>query len=269
MAKKKAKKNQGKGTRSYTVAEVGDKYCVVRGGEPIGTPMGNPLRTIFRDLAEEVAEDVEQHGLDPTAAVSMYACLCSCLDFIPLIGMQNVILDTLPAIHEDPVLHMSADPEIMFIQMAAYEQPYFAEHGLRQKTPEDVVGWAGREMATWSPQEVIVVQLAGAIIHSPLMGMALAQDQANLDTAAFGFCGKFWEHRMKEMQGICFGAFPDFFPNGMDEAFCDTVCLTDENGEESAEPVSDTFGRKCGVVKALDVWRRFAAYGRKQRLRVS
>jgi hypothetical protein len=73
--------------------------------------MGHPLRTTFKDLAEEMVEDLERNGPDPTAGVSMYNCLCSCVDFGSMLGKEGLISDALPAFLRDPVLHRSADPE--------------------------------------------------------------------------------------------------------------------------------------------------------------
>lgn len=256
-------KFRNKSTPRYTVARDGDEYHILHGDKPVATPMGNPLRTIFKDLAEEMTEDLERQGPDPTAGVSMYNCQCSCLDFA---GIESKAMNAAISLREDPVLHMSADPEIMFTQMAAYTQPYFDENKLREKNSKDLEYWVVEAMLSWSMHEVMVVELARVHIRSPLIGMALAQNKANLEAAAFGFCGKFWKHKMNNQGGICIGSIPEFYPNRPNKEFCDTVCLSERN--EAMPPTKaylDRFRRKCGAVIAFDVWRRFAAYGRNQR----
>ena len=255
----------GLSRETYTVAEDGEGFLILEDGEPVATPMGHPLRTRFRDLAEEIADDLERQGPDPTAGVSMYTSLCSCLDFGLAVGRQELIDNALPALRDDPVLRTSADPEIMFTQMAAFAQPYFAEQRVREMGREELLDWAAKEMAAWSMQEIMVVQLAGAHVRSPLMGMALAQDGANLETAVFGFCGKFWAHQRQGMVGIFYGPVPRYYPQRADESYCEEVCLAwvDAEGEESFPA---DFREKCGMVLAFDVWRRFAAFGRWQRL---
>jgi hypothetical protein len=170
-----------KSVPAYTVAEDGGKFYIVHGGEEVTTPMGNLLRTVFRDLAQEVAEDLERNGADPTAGTSMYVCLCSLSDFGTRAGKDSLIASSLAGLRDDPILHTSADPEVMSIQIPAYAQPYFQENAVRGRTPEDLVRWTATEMASWSMEEIMAVQLAAAHIDSPLMGMALAQDKAFRD----------------------------------------------------------------------------------------
>lgn len=257
----------GQSRETYTVSQDGEEFLILEYGEPVATPMGQRLRTRFQELAEEIADDLERQGPDPTAGVSMYTCLCSCLDFGLAVGRQELIDNALPALRDDPVLHTSADPEIMFTQMAAYAQSYFSEHGVREMLAGELVRWARKEMAPWSMQEIMVVQMVGAHIGSPLMGMALAQDKVSLEPAAFGFCRMFWAHRMEGLRGIVLGGLPGFYPQRADESYCEDVCLAavDEADGDASAPAD--FLEKCGVVLAFDVWRRFAAYGRLQRLR--
>jgi hypothetical protein len=97
------------------------------------------------------------------------------------------------------------------------------------------------------------------------MGMALAQDKASLEAAAIGFCGKFWQQKVSRLGGNWLGGVPEFYPDRMDENFCETVCLADTK-KKPTKASRDRFRRSCGVVIAMDVWRRFAAYGRNQRI---
>ena len=254
-------------SETYVLVQDGNEFNITENDKLLETPMGNPLRTSLKNLAVEIVLELEQKGQDVTDEGSMYTCLCSCLDFAPLVGLEGLIKNSLPAIPEDPVLHTSADPEIMFIQREAYSQPYFIENGLLQMKSNEIKEWARKEMATWSLQEVMVVQLAGAHFRSPLIGMALAQDKINMDSAALAFCGKFWEHRMRNISGICIGSYPDFYPTKIDEMFCNEVCLRNSEGDEPRTFTCDDFHHKCGVVISIDAWRRFATYGRNQRIK--
>lgn len=253
--------------RRYVVKQDGDHYCVVREGHIVTTPRGNPLRTTIKALAEEIAEDLERQGPDPGAGISMYLCLCSCLDFAPIVGKTGLIENALPAFLEDPVLNISADPEIMFVQLSAYSQPYFEEHALRKKSADELVEWARHEMASWSIEEVMVVQLAGAHFGSPLMGMAIAQDKVVLETAALGFCGQFWDNKLQQLGGICISGMTSYYPSRGDRDFCDAVCLSGFNDDRDPESQASNqeFRKKCGMVIVLDVLRRFAIYGRRDR----
>jgi hypothetical protein len=163
---------------------------------------------------------------------------------------------------------MSADPEIMFTQMAAFAQPYFVESGIREKTLDDLLKWVGVEMATWSMQELMVVQLASAHFMSPLIGMALAQDKVDIAAAAVGCCGRFWQHKMNSLGGISFGDSNGYFPPRVDDRFCQNACLRNQGGDEDEpdrERAASEFPSKCGVGIVMDVMRRFATYGRNLR----
>ena len=57
--------------------------------------------------------------------------------------------------------------------------------------------------------------------------------------------------------------------NRVDEVFCETVCLEDlDEDDEPLEALKKkcslaTFRERCGLTIAMDVWRKFAAFGRE------
>jgi hypothetical protein len=145
--------------------------------------------------------------------------------------------------------------------MAFSVQPYFVQNPVRDMPLEALATWATKEMSSWSMEEIMAVQLTAAHMNSPLMGMALAQDKADLTAAAFRFCGRYWRHNEDSFR-YWHGAIPQFYPNCADEKFCETACLLAPDADEPKNRWGE-FGRRCGVVVAMDVWRRFAAYGRR------
>ncbi|MCC6486399.1 MAG: hypothetical protein IT364_02785 [Candidatus Hydrogenedentes bacterium] len=134
---------------ALTVAQEGEEFCILHTGRPVATPMGNPTRTGIRTLAVEVAEDLARQGPDPGAGVNMYTCLCSFLDFGPIADKKGLIMNAFSAIPDHPVVHTSADAEIVLAQMAAYRQPHFEENGLRQMDVDEPIAWTAGEMSSW------------------------------------------------------------------------------------------------------------------------
>jgi hypothetical protein len=254
----------------------GDNFLILSDEGEVRTPMGKPLRTPHRSLAEEIARDLEQLGSDPLAGESMYNCQCSLLDFGRMADRQKLINNSLVDVPEDPVLNTDI-ALLEDVLNEAFDQPYFEDAKLRESGVDKIIEWATRQLQGWSLEEIMVVQLVSAHLGSPLMGMALAKDKARIESAAFGFCGNYLDASYSERIGMAMSIFglpshlpiPAYYPKRSDREFCNRTCLANfvciESGPLSvmkAKLPMDFFKSKCGLAIAMDVWRRFAAFGR-------
>ena len=247
--------------QKYEVVQIGSIYHVQTNGVDALTPMGSPLCSAHKARADEVASDLNRYGPDPSRELTMYVCVASFLDFGSKVPQSELINNILPALRDDPILSPSANPEIMGLQCLAHDHPYFQRHNPRQKSPRELLDWIVSEMMTWSVQEVMAVQLAGARFGSPLLGMAMAQDAVNLKVAPLGFCGKLWDHIFNPGGSMVVGSWPMYYPPIDDQDFCKSTCL---QGSDSIDP--EQFARGCRLRVVMDTLRRFASFGRIPRL---
>lgn len=265
-------------TPQYSFRKVGDVYQILDRGELMHAQNRKPLETPYLELAEEVVSDLNRSGDFPGSEINMYACLMTLLDFGEIHGSPGFVAKILCDLGFDPLLRPPAFPPMMIITQMAMNQPYFEDIQLRQKIKDNTLfSWAARELATWSLEELVAVIYVTTHSNCPLLGMAVAQDRANLELMAPLLCGILREHR----QSRSFFNFTinigecdvEGFNSGRENLkFCQSECLSDDQkpnkpmSPEELEARIENFRRNCGVVIGLDVLRRFAAFGRKRRL---
>jgi hypothetical protein len=212
------------------VAQFGEWWAVVSGGEPVRTPMGTPVVSRHRGLAEEVAADVSRYGSDPTAKTTTFSLQASYLDFGLRVRREVLEENTVAIWPNDLFVQRPADLELQLTLLALWGKADLDRADFRAA------------LRTATLRQLMASMTAGQILRSAVLGWVVVTGDRSLVPLTLGACGRHVGGRLRHQ------------PTEMDDDYCAGICCAADGGPDGA------FAARCALYPMLDKLRRWAAH---------